>query len=186
MPADDHGDLLRRGLRVVRTGIRDEPRPFALAVVGSTLYGVGTAASGWLLGRVTERVLAPAFAARHVSTAQLLQACGELAAVAVVTSIGVVIRRAAGGATMYRLQARYRRRLTRQYLRLPLAWHHRHPTGRLLSTANADAEATWQVFAPLPMSLGVFVMLLVGALAMVAASASVRAARVDRDPLRAS
>ena len=169
MSADDHSDLLRRGLRVVRTGIREEPRIFAVAVVGSALYGVGTAASGWVLGRLTEQVLTPAFAARHVTGRQLATATGTLALVALLTSVGVVVRRAAGGAVMYRLQARYRRRLTRQYLRLPLAWHHRHPTGRLLSTANADAEATWMVFAPLPMSLGVFVMLAVGAAAMIAA-----------------
>jgi ATP-binding cassette, subfamily B, bacterial len=70
---------------------------------------------------------------------------------------------------MYRLQARYRRAVTRQYLRLPLAWHHRHPAGQLLSNANADVEATWQVMAPLPMALGVVVMLLVAAAAMLAA-----------------
>jgi ATP-binding cassette, subfamily B, bacterial len=169
VPADDSGDLLRRGLRVVRIGVRTEPRIFALAVVGATLYGAGTAASGWVLGRLTETVLAPAFAEGHITTRRLLLAAGTLAGVALVTAIGVVIRRAAGGVTMYRLQAEFRRRLTRQYLRLPLAWHHRHPTGRLLSTANADAEATWQVFAPLPMSLGVFVMLAVGAAAMIAA-----------------
>jgi len=171
VPADDldDGDLLRRGLRVVWRGVRDEPGMFALAVAGSTLYGVGTAGAGWVLGRLTEDVLTPAFAAGRISTRQLLTASGTLAAVALFTAVGVVVRRAAGGATMYRLQARYRRRLTRQYLSLPLAWHHRHPTGRLLSTANADAEATWQVFAPLPMSLGVFVMLAVGAAAMIAA-----------------
>jgi ABC-type multidrug transport system fused ATPase/permease subunit len=169
VPAHDHGDLLFRGLRVVRTGIREEPRIFGVAVLGSTLYGIGTAGSGWVLGRLTQQVLAPAFAARRISTGQLVQATGTLAAVALLTAVGVVIRRAAGGVTMYRLQARYRRRLTRQYLRLPLSWHHRHPTGRLLSIANADAEATWQVFAPLPMSLGVFVMLVAGAAAMVAA-----------------
>jgi ABC-type multidrug transport system fused ATPase/permease subunit len=39
----------------------------------------------------------------------------------------------------------------------------------LLSNANADVEATWQVFAPLPFSLGVVVMLAVAAVAMVAA-----------------
>jgi len=167
--ADDHGDLLRRGLRVVWTGIREEPRPFALAVVGATLYGAGTAASGWVLGRLTQQVLAPAFAARHIDGGRLALAVGTLAGVAAVTALGVVIRRAAAGATMYGLQARYRRRLTRQFLSLPLAWHHRHPTGRLLSTANADAEATWQVFAPLPMSLGVVVMLAVGGAAMMAA-----------------
>jgi ABC-type multidrug transport system fused ATPase/permease subunit len=167
--SDDHGDVLRRGLRVLGIGIRAEPRMFAVSVLGSALYGIGTAASGWVLGRVTQSVLAPAFAAGRVTVDQLLDAAGPLALVALVTSIGVVGRRAAGGATMFRLQARYRRAITRQYLRLPLAWHHRHPTGRLLSTANADVEATWQVFAPLPMSLGVLVMIVVGAVAMVAA-----------------
>jgi ABC-type multidrug transport system fused ATPase/permease subunit len=166
---DDHGDILRRGLRVVWTGVRAEPRVFALSVLGSALYGAGTAGSGWVLGRVTQSVLTPAFAAGRVTPHQILTAAGPLALVAAMTAVGVVIRRAAAGITMYRLQARYRRAITRQYLRLPLAWHHRHPTGTLLSIANADVEATWQVFAPLPMSLGVLVMLVVGAVAMLAA-----------------
>ena len=51
--------------------------------------------------------------------------------------------------------------MTRQYLRLPLAWHHRHPTGQLLSNANADVEAVWAPIAPLPMAVGVVFMLLV-------------------------
>ena len=41
----------------------------------------------------------------------------------------------------FRLQAAYRRRVTRRYLGLPLAWHQRHATGTLLSNANADVEA---------------------------------------------
>jgi ATP-binding cassette subfamily B protein len=167
--SDRHGDVLRRGLGVLAIGIRAEPRMFALSVIGSALYGAGTAASGWVLGQVTQSVLAPAFTAGRVTGGQLFAAAGPLALVALVTSVGVVARRAAAGVTMFRLQARFRRAITRQYLRLPLAWHHRHPTGRLLSTANADVEATWQVFAPLPMSLGVLVMIVVGAVAMLAA-----------------
>jgi ATP-binding cassette, subfamily B, bacterial len=173
MPDDDlpatGADTLRRGGRVLARGIRDEPRMFGLAVAGSALYGAGTAGSGWLLGRLTQSVLAPAFATGSVTGAQLALATGSLAVVAVLTSIGVAARRAAGGAVMYRLQARYRRAVTRQYLRLPLAWHHRHPAGQLLSNANADVEATWQVMAPLPMALGVVVMLVVAAAAMLAA-----------------
>src|SRR3712207_7370204 len=49
----------------------------------------------------------------------------------------------------YRLQAEYRRRGTGQYLRLPLSWHQRHPTGQLLSNANSDVEASWFFVAPL-------------------------------------
>jgi ATP-binding cassette, subfamily B, bacterial len=162
-------DTLRRGIRVLARGMRDEPGMFTLAVIGSAIYGTGTAGSGWLLGHLTQTVLAPAFAAGSISAGRLAYAAGLLALVALLTSIGVVARRAAGGATMYRLQARYRRAVTRQYLRLPLAWHHRHPAGQLLSNANADVEATWQVMAPLPMALGVVVMLIVAAAAMLAA-----------------
>lgn len=176
MPADDlsddvpdRRDTVRRGLRVVGRGIRDEPGIFAWAVVGSAVYGIGVAGGGWVLGRVTDSVLAPAFAAGRVTGGQVVEASGALALVALLTATGVVVRRAAAGITMYRLQARYRRAVTRQYLRLPLAWHHRHPAGQLLSNANADVEATWAVFAPLPMSLGVAVMLLVAGVAMVAA-----------------
>jgi ABC-type multidrug transport system fused ATPase/permease subunit len=67
---------------------------------------------------------------------------------------------------MYNLGAQYRREVTRQYLRLPLSWHHRHPSGQLLSNANADVEATWNIFAPLPMAVGVVVMLAFGVVQM--------------------
>ena len=136
-------DTLRRGVRVLGRGMRDEPGMFALAVAGSAVYGLGVAGSGWLLGRLTQSVLAPAFAAGAITAGQLAYVTGTLALVALVTSIGVVGRRAAGGAVTYRMQARYRREVTRQYLRLPMAWHHRHPTGQLLSNANSDVEAAW-------------------------------------------
>jgi ATP-binding cassette subfamily B protein len=162
-------DTMRRGLRIVWRGIRDEPGMFSIAVAGSAVYGIGTAGAGWVLGRLVQNVLTPAFATRSITAAQMVLAVGSLALVAMLTAAGVVARRAAGGATMYRLQARYRRAVTRQYLRLPLSWHHRHPAGQLLSNANADVEATWMVMAPLPMALGVIVMVVVAAVAMVAA-----------------
>jgi ABC-type multidrug transport system fused ATPase/permease subunit len=81
--------------------------------------------------------------------------------------VGVIIRRVAAGYTMFNVAAHYRREVTRQYLRLPLSWHHRHPSGQLLSNANADVEATWNVFAPLPMAIGVVVMLVAGIVQMV-------------------
>src|SRR3954454_4371614 len=162
-------DTLRRGVGVLGRGMRDEPGMFAVAVAGSAVYGLGVAGSGWLLGRLTQSVLAPAFAAGAITAGQLAYVTGTLALVALVTSIGVVGRRAAGGAVTYRLQARYRRAVTRQYLRLPLAWHHRHPAGQLLSNAHPHVQAIWQVFAPLPMAIGVVVMLVVAGAAMLAA-----------------
>ena len=90
-----------------------------------------------------------------------------MAAVVLTTIIGVIGRRIAGGVAMYNLGAMYRGQVTRQYLRLPLSWHHKHPSGQLLSNANADVEATWNIFAPLPMALGVVVMLVFGIVQMV-------------------
>src|SRR3712207_1225243 len=59
----------------------------------------------------------------------------------------------------FRLQAEYRRRVTAQYLRLPLAWHQKHPTGQLLSNANSDVEAAWFFVSPLPFAVGALVMI---------------------------
>jgi ABC-type multidrug transport system fused ATPase/permease subunit len=157
---------LREGLSVVARGIRGEPRWFSLAVLGSVVYGVMTGLTAWAIGWVVDRAVAPAIRDRHVTPGQLWFIGGTLALVVLVNVIGVIGRRLAGGIAMYNLGARYRRQVTRQYLRLPLSWHHRHPSGQLLSNANADVEATWNIFAPLPMALGVVVMLVFGIVQM--------------------
>lgn len=156
----------REGLGVIGRGIRDEPRTFTLAVIGSALFGASLAGSGWVLGQVTDAVLVPAFEQGTVSARDTWLAVGAMALVGTLTAVGVIIRRGYATVTQYRLQARYRRAVSRQYLRLPLAWHRRHPTGQLLSNANADVEAAFAIFAPLPFSFGVAVMLVVAGVTM--------------------
>ncbi|GAB3597075.1 ABC transporter ATP-binding protein [Angustibacter peucedani] len=160
---------LRRGLHVLGQGIRRAPGVFAVAVVGSALYGVMTAGTAWALGRVTRDVIAPSLRDGRLDGSELAGGAGLMALVAVLLTIGVIARRVAAGYTMFDLGAHYRRRVTAQYLRLPLSWHGQHPTGQLLSNANADVEATWQVFAPLPMAIGVVVMLVVAAVSLLLA-----------------
>ncbi len=157
---------LRRGLRVVGHGIREQPRWFALAVLGSSVYGVMTVATATVIGTVVREIVGPAITARQVSAGQLWRAGLMLSAVVLLNVTGIVVRRIAAGITFNNLAALYRRRVTRQYLRLPLSWHHRHPSGQLLSNANADVEATWGVFQPLPMALGVIIMLTVATVQM--------------------
>ncbi len=60
---------LRRGVSVVARGAREQPRWFSVAVLGSALYGVMTGAMAWVIGRLTEGVIAPAVAARSVTPA---------------------------------------------------------------------------------------------------------------------
>jgi ABC-type multidrug transport system fused ATPase/permease subunit len=57
-------------------------------------------------------------------------------------------------------------RVTRQYLRLPMEWHQRHPTGQLLSNAYSDVEAAWSPIMPLPMALGTVVMMVIAVVQM--------------------
>ncbi len=162
----DAAPSLRRALRIVGIGIRREPWWFAFAVTGSTVYGVMTVLTAWVIGKVTREQVQPAVEAGHVTSHQLWTIFGWVAGIVVANVVGVVIRRIAAGFTMFNVAAGYRREVTRQYLRLPLSWHHRHPSGQLLSNANADVEATWNVFAPLPMALGVLVMLVAGVVQM--------------------
>jgi ABC-type multidrug transport system fused ATPase/permease subunit len=177
---------MRQGFAVVGRGIRDEPRTFAVAVVGSAFYGIGTAGTGYVLGRITDRVLTPAFEAGSVATTTILGAAGVLAGVSVATAVAVAVRRIFAGVTSTNLQARYRREVTGQYLRLPLAWHHRHPAGQLLSNANSDVESTFAIFNPLPFAIGVLVMLGVAGAAMVAADPVLAAVGLTVLPLVAA
>ena len=165
----DRGSATRRGFAVLRVAIHEEPRIFALSVLASILYGGMTVADGWALGRVTDRVIRPAFERGDTTTGALLSIVALFCGIAVLRAIGVVGRRVLAGVMQYRLQATYRQRVTRQYLRLPLEWHHRNPTGQLLSNANSDVESVWFPIAPLPMAVGVIAMLVFATGAMFAA-----------------
>jgi ATP-binding cassette subfamily B protein len=159
--------VVRRGLRHVRRSIVEQPGMFTLAVVASSVYGAMTVASAWVIGQITNRVILPAFADGATTAAALALAAAAILAVALLKIVGILGRRLFAGIMSYRLQADYRRRVTRQYLRLPLSWHQRHPTGQLLSNANSDVEASWFFVAPLPFACGALVMIAITVVALV-------------------
>jgi ATP-binding cassette, subfamily B, bacterial len=140
---------------------------FALAFTASSLFAGMTVASAYVIGEVTDRVLLPSFEEGTTSAGVLLLAIAAILGVAVLKILGIVGRRLFAGVMSYRLQAEYRRRVTGQYLRLPLSWHQQHPTGQLLSNANSDVEASWFFVAPLPFACGTIVMIAITAVALV-------------------
>lgn len=160
---------MTRGLGVMGVGISRNKKMFTLAIVFAVLYGVMTVADAWVLGWATDEVIRPSFAEGEILTAGLITGVLAFMSVAILRVAGVVGRRLIGGLVYYRLIADYRRQVTRKYLQLPLSWHQRHPTGQLLSNANADVEAIWSVFMPLPMAIGVIVMLIAAFVSMVLA-----------------
>jgi ATP-binding cassette subfamily B protein len=151
--------VVRRGLRHVGRAISEQRGMFTLAVLGSSLYGGMTVASAYVIGGVTERVILPSFREGRTTAGALTLAAVAIIAVAVFKIIGILGRRLFAGIMSYRLQADYRRRVTGQYLRLPLSWHQRHPTGQLLSNANSDVESAWFFVSPLPFACGALVMI---------------------------
>jgi ABC-type multidrug transport system fused ATPase/permease subunit len=156
-------DVLLRGLKVLGVAVREQPRIFAAAVAGSVLFSLLIIANAYVVGYVVGDIVVPSIGSRHVDLGLVALGAAALLAVSVLRVVGIVGRRMGAGYMQYRMQAAYRRRVTRRYLELPLSWHHRHATGTLLSNANSDVEAAWFPIAPLPFAVGTVVML-VGAI----------------------
>ncbi|MGZ6792398.1 MAG: ABC transporter transmembrane domain-containing protein, partial [Mycobacteriales bacterium] len=157
--------VIRRGLGILWVAVKEEPRVFAVSALGSALFGGMTIAQAYVFGHITSTVIAPAIRRGDARAASLVGAALLVVAVALLKVVGILGRRLGAGIMQYRLQATYRRRVTRRYLELPLEWHQQHPTGELLSNANSDVEATWYPIAPFPFAVGV-VLMLVGTLVL--------------------
>ncbi|WP_026122982.1 ABC transporter ATP-binding protein [Nocardiopsis halotolerans] len=162
-----HTGMFTRGMRVLGTAIRTEPWVFLAAVAGAMLHAAVNVGSASVLGHLTDATILPAFEQGSTTAAALVGAAALLMGVGLGKATGIAMRRMLAALMQFRMQARYRRAVARKYLELPLSWHHRHPTGQLLSNANADVEAAWQPLAPLPMAVGSVFMLVIAAVAMV-------------------
>lgn len=170
-PAALTGGVVRRSWLVIWRGMRAHPWTYALAVGLSGVFGAATVAVSQVLGAVTDRVVVPALAGDADARADIGLAGLALVAVAVTLALGVAGRRIFAGIGYSDIGADHRRGVTRQYLRLPMSWHRRHPTGQLLANASSDVEAATGVFNPLPFALGVVVMIVVAAVALFAVDA---------------
>jgi ATP-binding cassette subfamily B protein len=157
---------LLAGFRVLGVAIRREPWVFTLSTLGSVIFGALTVADAWVLGWSTDHVVLPAFESGATTTGGLVAILALFLGVAILRAVGIVARRLGAGIMQYRMQAAYRREVTRQYLTLPMSWHQRHPTGELLSNANSDVEAAWAPIAPLPMAVGTLAMMVIAIVQM--------------------
>ncbi len=155
------GSTTREGFAVLLVAIKREPGIFVVSAIGSVLFGALTVADAWVLGWSTDHVVIPAFRDGEISSGLLLTVLALFVGVAILRAVGIVARRLGAGVMQYRMQAHYRRAVTRQYLSLPMEWHQRHPTGELLSNANSDVEAAWGPIAPLPMAVGTVAMMVI-------------------------
>ena len=159
----DGRGLFGRGARLIVSYVRTHPRPFAVAVVGSFLFAVGSVAVTVVLGDVTDRVVRPAFTVRGVETSQIWLGLAAVLGLAALRAVGIGIRRYFSGVTAAAVAATLRDRVSDRYRDLSIAYHRAQPTGELLAHMEADVEAAIDVLHPIPFAIGV-VMLVVFAL----------------------
>lgn len=149
------------GLALIWRQLRRARRPFAIGILGTALFAVATVVSSFVIGWVTDDLLLPAVANGELTLAAQALAAAAILGVSMVRGTGIALRRFGAYSAQYQLQASDRTDVTNRYLDLPVEWHRRHPTGQLLSNVNTDVEMASQVANPLPMAIGVTLMLVI-------------------------
>src|SRR5437763_13670898 len=139
------GGLFGRGMRLVWSYIRAYPRPFLKSVLGAFLFAVASIAVTVALGKVTDRVLRPAFTSSGVAGGKIWAAVGVLMLFASVRAVGIGVRRYYSGVLGASVGAMLRDRVSDRYRDLALAYHRATPTGELLAHMEADVEAAVDV-----------------------------------------
>jgi ATP-binding cassette, subfamily B, bacterial len=147
---------LGAGFRLVGRYIRLHPRPFTFAIAGSATFAVATVVSSWVLSRLTDELIRPAFRGESVPA---LGVFSLFIAVGLLRVVSAITRRANAAFLRYDNLATWQRKVVRQLIDQPMSFFRRRPTGDLLAAAETDADAAVTVLSPLPYALGVIVLL---------------------------
>jgi ABC-type multidrug transport system fused ATPase/permease subunit len=157
--------ILREGMRNIGDMIRLQPKPFTVGAVGAMINTGMTLFLSYIVGWVVARIAVPAYENGEVVLGTVVLGVAALLATSLIRFSSMCARRIGAGVMMFGVQAHWRRQITRRYLALPVSWHQKHPTGTLLSNANADVEAATRPLAPLPFAVGTLFMVVVAMVA---------------------
>ncbi|MFT4286160.1 ABC transporter ATP-binding protein [Nocardioides sp.] len=148
------------GLLTVLAGARAHPRP-ALAAAGfGILNGASMVVGSMAMAYATDTLVVPAVAGTEVSGWDWASSALAVAAVSGARWASIVLRGIMTGQVQYRAEADTRRAVVHRYLALGLAWHRRHPPGRLVAHAVSDVEAMWSPMQWTYFAIGNIAMLL--------------------------
>ena len=164
----DQVSVLRRGTRLLARFIRTHPRPFVVAMLGAVLFAAMAVAGTVVLGRLTDKVLRPAFEGDVPTTTVWLYVAATFVA-ALLRAVGVILRRYSAAVTSRRMQVTLRTDITNTYLGAPLSWLRTRPTGELLAHADTDVEVAVESINPLPFSLGLVFLIVFAVISLFAA-----------------
>jgi ATP-binding cassette subfamily B protein len=162
----DGESLMRRGFKVLARFVRLNPLPFSIAIVGAVIYAGASVLGTLVLGRVTDKVLTPAFNGSGVSDSTTWSWVVLIVGVSVLRAIGTVLRRYFAGKTTWLGQAWLRNSIADHFLAVPLDFHRGSSTGELLAHADSDVLAATEVVNPLPFSTGLIVLIIFSVIAL--------------------
>ncbi len=165
--ARDARGLFGRGMRLVASYIRAHPGPFVVSVTGAFLFALGSVAVTVALGRVTDRVIRPAFHG-GVPWRTIWLGCAAVVGLACLRAVGIMLRRYYSGVAGAAVSATLRERVSDRYRELALSYHREQPTGELLAHMEADVEAAVDVYYPVPFATGAVALVLFALISLVA------------------
>ncbi|MCU1465019.1 MAG: ABC-type multidrug transport system, ATPase and permease component [Actinomycetia bacterium] len=159
--------MWRRGVATLRRFIVAHPVPFTTSVIGSSVFALTSVLGTIVLGRVTDRIIIPAFKG-HVASGTIWAGAIAIVVVAFIRSAGVITRRYYAGMTAAANMATLRHQIADRYLDVPLSFHREHTTGTLLAHADNDVMVASEVINPLPFSTGLMLLIVFSLIALFA------------------
>ena len=158
--------LFSRGVRLIASYVRAHPKPFLISCGGAFLFAVASIGLTVVLGRVTDKILEPAFD-EGVSWSQIWLGVLAIMIAGSLRALGIMIRRYYSGVSGSAVMATLRTRVSDRYRELSLAYHREQPTGELLAHMEADVEAAVDVLHPVPVAVGVVFLTLFAMIALI-------------------
>ncbi len=156
----------RRGWALVAGCIAREPKRFALAVTGASLFALLTVAFSSALKNVVDAAIVPSLTPGG-KRGSVIGPVVTFALIGFARQLSVVLRRSQAGAWQETVAEIWRADVVNRYLAQPYAWIRKRHTGDLLSASDADPDAIKQFLAPLPASLGSIVLVVAAGLWLV-------------------
>jgi len=136
--------------------------PFTVALVGACIYGASVVVGATVVGTAIDDLVLPVFVEHEeASPAGIRRVMGLLMGFAILRIVSVTVRRYYAGMAASQMKAALRVALTERYLRVPLRFHRDRPSGELLSRVDNDAQMAAEILSPLPLTLGILMMVVV-------------------------
>jgi ABC-type multidrug transport system fused ATPase/permease subunit len=152
----------------VRALVARQPKTFAIAVGGASVYALCTVASSVVIRWVIDHVIVPRFEEGDVAVATVVTGCALIIGVGVLRAIGVVVRRSFAGITQWRIAQSLGNDVVDQLVAQPASWHHRQSDGQLVARGGVDIDTTVGVMAPIPFATSVLLLIVVSAIWLLA------------------